>query len=221
MSFKNSSIKSYEIKVSKTGLKVPVVNGVHLHSIYNPMKEAESFIELNFKGPEIKNYLFFGLGFGYHISALLKKLKEHKVQARIVVIEPNPTVTYDCIELDLINQDDIYLVVNQTPQQIYSNKDLTRFLLKKPQIVSHPSSFNLYSDYYRELLSYEASESKEDIISSLQSPTLQEYLKDQEGETYTDIINSLKERRSFSSDLDLLALALDKITDKSQQLTHG
>ena len=34
-----------EIKESKTGLPIPVVNGVHLHSSYNPTKEAESFVE--------------------------------------------------------------------------------------------------------------------------------------------------------------------------------
>jgi hypothetical protein len=35
--------KQYEIKTSRNGLTVPVVNGIHLHSIYNPIKEAEAF----------------------------------------------------------------------------------------------------------------------------------------------------------------------------------
>ena len=40
-------IENYEIKTSRTEQKIPVVNGVHLHSIYNPFKEAEALIEQN------------------------------------------------------------------------------------------------------------------------------------------------------------------------------
>ncbi len=42
-------ICSYEVKDSKTNLKIPVVNGVHLHSVYDPINEAKLFAEKNEK----------------------------------------------------------------------------------------------------------------------------------------------------------------------------
>jgi hypothetical protein len=221
MSTMTTNVSTYEIKLAKTGHKIPVVNDVLLHSVYDPISEADKFVEQNYRGPQQKNYLIFGLGFGYHIAALQRKLQSERVQAKIVVVEPNPNVTLDCLELNLINQDDIYLVINQAPAAIYSNRDLTRFLLMKPQVVSHSPSFNLYSDYFKSVLSFEASTAKEDISNALESPTLRNYFNELEGETYESVVANLQGNSSFTNELDTLVLALEQITQKSEQLTNG
>ena len=56
------NITSYEIKHSRTEQKVPIVNGVHLHSIYNPDKEAESLLNAQIENLKNKNeVLILGL----------------------------------------------------------------------------------------------------------------------------------------------------------------
>ena len=52
------SNRQCEFKVSRNGLTVPVVRGVHLHSIYNPMKEAEAFAQGYEDILEEKNHIF-------------------------------------------------------------------------------------------------------------------------------------------------------------------
>ncbi|MEI8346869.1 MAG: hypothetical protein WCG27_05350, partial [Pseudomonadota bacterium] len=62
-------VSTFEIKYSKTNHPIPVINGVHLHSVYNPIKEAETFISKQEKILKEKNHiLFLGLGFGHHID---------------------------------------------------------------------------------------------------------------------------------------------------------
>ena len=34
-----------ELQSSRNGLSIPVINGVYLHSMYNPQKEAQAFAE--------------------------------------------------------------------------------------------------------------------------------------------------------------------------------
>ena len=48
---------SIEVKQSKTNLPVPVINGIHLHSIYNPEREAENFGQN--KLSELKKIIMF------------------------------------------------------------------------------------------------------------------------------------------------------------------
>ncbi len=223
MSLSPSFVKNYEIKISKSGHKVPVVNDVHLHSIYDPIKEAETFIQKTVKENDQQNFLVFGLGFGYHIEALRKALIERKKTPHIVIIEPNAKVAYDCIELGLINQDDCYLSINQSADEVYNNKDLTRFLLKKPQVITHSSSFNLYSDYFKTLLGYESPTSLEHMARQIHSPTLKEYINDLSltNTSFSDAITSLSASRSLNAELDFLMLALNELTLKSDQLTNG
>ena len=53
--------ESFKVKSSKSGHIIPVVNGVHLHSTYDPIKEAKSMVEKYYKNfKENKNVLVFG-----------------------------------------------------------------------------------------------------------------------------------------------------------------
>lgn len=221
MSLGPNFIKSYEVKVSKSGHQVPVVNGVHLHSVYDPIKEAETLISKNIKSKEQKYFLILGLGYGYHVQALRKLINDPNSEAQIVVIEPNANVAHDCIENGLIGVDDVYLSINQAPRDIYSNNELTRFLLKKPQVISHPSSFNLYHEYFKELLSYEAPTQIGEMLHTVTSPTLKEYLSSHAGKTFAELTSSLNRPKPLRDEVDLLVLGLNEMTQKSETLTHG
>jgi spore maturation protein CgeB len=57
---------------SKDGFPVPQIAGVTLHSQYRPIEEGERTI-VDFDFDQKRKLVVFGLGFGYHIQALLKK----------------------------------------------------------------------------------------------------------------------------------------------------
>ena len=61
---------------------------IHLHSKYNPTQEAAQFIDTVYSD-ESTNYILFGLGLGYHLNDLHKRVS---TQDRIIIFEKNPTL---------------------------------------------------------------------------------------------------------------------------------
>ncbi|MDH5582090.1 MAG: hypothetical protein OEY33_09295 [Bdellovibrionales bacterium] len=153
-------IISYEIKESKTGEKIPVVNGIHLHSIYNPVKEAENFIEENSNLlKENSNILVLGLGFGYHIKELIERLKDfHGDSFQVFIIEPIDQLVNDSKEL-LDSFKNTNIITNLTVEELYSDREFINFLVTKPALLAHPSSFNLSKSYFTGLLKYKSDNS--------------------------------------------------------------
>ena len=152
------SLYKYEVKVSKTEHKVPVVNDVHLHSIYNPIKEAATLAVKNKELIESKNeILILGLGFGYHVSETIKILeKKWGSDFRVIVIEPNEKVFTDYKKYSNIECENLTIYSAQDITELYKKKEFVNYLLNKPGIISHPASFNLYQNYFKGLLSYKA-----------------------------------------------------------------
>lgn len=213
-------MENYQIKIAKSGYKIPVINDVHLHSSYDPIKEANAFIDKIIKNPPQKNYLILGLGFGYHVKELVSRLEKQGIKPQIVIIEPNNKIASDCFEMEILGIHDHYYVVGKTPDEVYGNKDLTKFLLLKPQVVSHTASFNLYSEYFRDLLSYTAPTQKADLIQRIDSPTLSEYFESQDFTCVNDFYQQVMHSNQFNSELDILVAAMLEITQNSEKLTN-
>lgn len=212
-------IENYEIKTSRTDQKIPVVNGVHLHSIYNPFKEAEALIEKNLSNLENKReVLVLGLGFAYHVNELIEIMsKIHSDNNfKIVVIEPNIQVYNDCIELDLLNKKNVIVYAGFTSAELYSDSDLVHFLLKKPTVIAHPSSFNLYQLYFKEVLSFVAPSKIGESIQFLNNSKVKDYLRNFNQEmTFKEISStSIAEKHKFE-EMDFLAMALNEMTKTS------
>lgn len=67
----------------------------YLHSLYNPIREAETFIESYEKEISAQTHvLFFGVGLGYHIEYFCKKHPEKK----ITIYEPSPVIAKSFLE---------------------------------------------------------------------------------------------------------------------------
>lgn len=215
-------ISSFDTKTSRTGQKVPVVNGVHLHSIYNPFKEAENLIDSNFELLKNKNeVLILGLGFAYHVNYAIEKLFEiHGDNFKIIVIEPSSKVNEECLSLELLNKKNVLVYAGFTSNELYSDLDLIHFLLRKPAMIAHPASFNLYQPYFKEFLTFEAPIKIEDISKFTKEPKVTEYLKLFDGNSTIDdaFYNQLVEKTPFS-EMDFLAMALVEMTKKSQENT--
>lgn len=148
-----------DFKIAKTGHLVPVIDGVHLHSIYDPIKEAEFFVQDH--DQEIKksnNLIVLGLGFGYHIFSLVEKIKSYHGGANVVVIEPSKSIVEafiqycaeKCIKVE-------FKILSGELEALYKNDILLNFLLLRPQVIAHKTSFNKDREYYVSFLQYRAS----------------------------------------------------------------
>ena len=217
-------ISSFDIKTSRTEQKVPVVNGVHLHSIYNPFKEAENLINSNLEALKNKNeVLILGLGFGYHVNYTIEKLTElHGNNFKVIVIEPNSRVHEECLSLDLLNKKNILVYSGFTANELYSDLDLIHFLLRKPAMIAHPASFNLYQIYFKNFLTFEAPTKIEDISKFTAIAEVKKYLQTLDGESSFEeaFYNQLPQKAQFT-EMDFLAMALVEMTKKSHEQNSG
>ena len=171
-------IRSYEVKTSKNNLKIPVVNDVHLHSMYDPAKEAKNIIGKHVESLEAKNnVLVFGLGYAYHVYELCRTLEKfHGNNYKVVVIEPNEETYRDCIKYNLFPNKNIEVYSGINLDSIFSEEKLIRFLTDKPCIITHTASFELYRKYFEAFMKYEAPRNISAITKHIKSRDLRSYL---------------------------------------------
>ena len=204
-----------EIRESKTGNPVPVVNGVHLHSSYNPTKEAESFVE---KFEEViqenRNILVLGLGFAYHIDRIVYQMKRYwGNDFQIMVIDPlNETeeLLRENRQVDYGNN--VIMHSGLTVSEVYDNRDIVDFLSTKPAVVPHTASFNLFQDYFKSLMSFTAKTDLISISNHISNPELKKYILSHESRSYFEMINSVNSKKTRWNKWDYLTLALNSIT---------
>lgn len=212
-------ITSYEVKTSRTEQKVPVVNGVHLHSIYNPAKEAENLVTAQIEGLKTKNeVLILGLGFAYHVNAIIDKLSEfHGDDFKIIVIEPNVHVYDECVKLNLLHKKNIVIYSGFTSTELFSDLDLIHFLLKKPAMIAHPASFNLYQNYFKKVLTFEAPQDIGSIQDFIESPEIKKYLDGfDQSQTFEDVLYDEIPSKAILDEYDFLTMALNEMTKSNQ-----
>jgi hypothetical protein len=205
------NIESLEFKMSKNNCKVPVINGVHIHSIYNPQKESSTIINKYRETIEEKNViLLFGLGLGYHLDELKLKLEEiYQDNYKIMVIEPIKELVEEYEKLNLNKTSSVEIINELDIVKLYKNKDFLSFLIQKPSLIYHPASFNLFRKYYEAVVTYKA---PVDIGSTLDE-IMDESLRENMGEYPQDIsmseiskwIESKNNRKMNETDLLLLA----------------
>ena len=215
-------ISSFDIKTARTDHKIPVVNGVHLHSIYNPLKEAENLINSNLETLKNKNeVLILGLGFGYHVNQVSEKLTEmFGENFKIIVIEPNSRVHEECLALKLLNKKNILVYSGFTSNELYSDLDLIHFLLRKPAMIAHPASFNLYQQYFKNFLTFEAPTKIQEILKFSEVPEVKKYLNNFDNtSTFNEIFYKYIPEKAEFSEMDFLAMALVEMTKNSYVTT--
>lgn len=69
---------------SKSGLPTLNINGYYIHSKYDPIREAVSFVDKNFKPGHV--HILFGYGLGYIADALINRFTND--DEKLIVIEP-------------------------------------------------------------------------------------------------------------------------------------
>jgi len=150
----NPDKNTYEIIKTKTNqftLKINQGNTTYfLHSKYDPNREAINIAEDNYN-ETIKNYVIFGLGFGYHVEQLMQMA----LDANFYIIEMNKEVFKLALEnvdlSDIINDDRVHLYVLDDISEI--GKILKNVLsLDYTKIILHNSSMKLIPDNLVEMV---------------------------------------------------------------------
>ena len=165
---------SFAIKLHTTKSKdiVPIVNDVPVHSLLNPIREAEVFAT-NFMSQlsANPNVLILGLGYGYHVEEIERLLKlKHKVY-QICVIEGISDLARSCQSYRKLNPN-IIVFSNPDPEDLFFSEEFSEFLLRKPTLVMHPVLYKLNEGYYKKILSRRATSDNQNwkIPSSLSAP---------------------------------------------------
>ena len=212
-------ITSYETKESKSGLKIPVVNNIHLHSTYDPQKESDSFLNQHIDSFKKKsNILVLGLGYGYHIQRIVKYFIEHKRPLHIAVIEPNHQVMNDCLRLNPMDLQDVKIHCHSSVDKLFCLKDLMAFLLKKPVILPHTPSFNLYRKFFTKFLTYKCQQHLKDTINTLNNKEVKNYLKKyNQNLSLMDCFENIKKEQQFHQNLDWALAAFGEFCELSEK----
>lgn len=146
----NSTI-NFSLEDTRNGNKTIKVNGIYLHSKYDPIKEAISFANANISEDENPSgFLVLGLGLGYHIVELAKR-----TDRLIYVLEANKNIINFANEVCRINElKNVKVLYDIDIEELFFNEDFVKFLSEKPKTIVHPSSFKSETKFYQEFLSF-------------------------------------------------------------------
>jgi len=207
-----------EIKLSKEGFPVPVVNGIHLHSIYNPQREAETLASKFEDTIKSKStILILGLGLGYHVHTVLSHLSKYFEEYQVAVIEPNSELVDYVTSENLVDQRYVEIYSSQDLDQLYANTNLIDILRSQPGIITHPPSFNINESFYRQFLSYKAPKQIKFLRNTCQQNQLKDFFDQfDQNLTFEGISKDLQISDSPLSEEDMLFIALENMCNNSQ-----
>jgi hypothetical protein len=212
--------KCINIETSKTGLKIPQIDNIYLHSTLDPIKEAEAFAKTQIKRIEhANNVIILGLGFGYHVKELQKLATASNLKIKFAVIEPN-TELVDLYLQQIDSTPNFDIISNQDVVALYQERSFFEILKHKPIIISHNNSFNANKNFFTSLLSYRASQQVLDYADRVEDQNFKTYLQSVAGESDTieNILDRITQSRKISTN-DKLLLAFSQITGRQSRTT--
>ena len=204
---------SYQVKSAKNGLKVPVVDGVYLHSIYDPLKESSAILEpyLNILQKKSK-VLVLGLGYGYHVQGIIDYFLSSSRSFQLVVIEPNQRVVEGCLQQGQLDVSHVEIFCRESVGEIFAQKKLIDFLLDKPVIITHAPSFSLHRDYFTSFLTYQCPQSLGQTIVTLVDEEVKNYFKRYDPKlSLIDCFECIERKGYFEQDIDYALAAFGKL----------
>ncbi|TKJ40275.1 hypothetical protein CEE37_08080 [candidate division LCP-89 bacterium B3_LCP] len=137
-----------EIRTAKSGEAIPVVNKKCLHSTYNPIAEAQKWMEsCDLHANDNKTYVLGGIGFGYHVDELLKIIPPE----RLIIVEKDPGLAAAVLANRPVGflPDKVRLLVGLSAVQSFER--IIRYCASQNDeifFLEHPASSSLYPDFY-------------------------------------------------------------------------
>lgn len=145
-----------DLERSRSGhpvLKVKDGDGktILLHSVYDPVKEAERYIG-NFMPIKSKSILVFGLGLGYHILEVLKRTEG---DISLTVVEKDLCIlkkAMECMDLsEIFSSNRVVLIVGENEFKVIRILIESRVVEDGFLILEHPPSAKIHCLYYKVL----------------------------------------------------------------------
>jgi spore maturation protein CgeB len=146
---KLQAVDALEILETKTGMKSLRVDNSLLHSLYDPVKEAEEWVKHYEENINTGSLIFvLGFGFGYHILELCKK-----TQKGITVFEPRLEIIRAALESVCLTPvlERVRIVAGDKPSLSSHGKGRIKVGIS-PVILQHKPSVNISPDYFKHLL---------------------------------------------------------------------
>ena len=146
----------YNITTSKSGIASlsrisPDGTKKSLHSKYDPKQEATQFID-SIYSDESSNYILIGLGLGYHLNDLHKRVSS---QDRIIIFEKNPTLVRLAFSQnnfsEALSNPGVSIHINPDPSKIEQilYEDRTNLAIHGYTPIDLKPLVNLERDYYK------------------------------------------------------------------------
>ena len=132
-----------QVLPSKDGHPVPRIGSVSLHSTYRPREEAARAVSEHVCNDELL-HVIYGLGFGYHVAAILERF----APGSVTVIEPSMEIFHafvSHVDLAPFLPRTRFLIAEPPP------KILARFVPGDGCVFKHPPSVRVFQDYFDRL----------------------------------------------------------------------
>ncbi|MBD64107.1 MAG: hypothetical protein CME62_02795 [Halobacteriovoraceae bacterium] len=208
----DDTTSSYVMEEARNGALVPKIDGTYLHSIYNPQKEAEQYVEKNENQLKRKQtYLILGLGFGYHIDAILEFVKKNHTEFNIVVLEPNKEIISEYVAQKVSQSSEIKIVYLDTVEKLYTDKNFVDFLRTKPCVLKHDQSYTIYNELFNKFLTFKSSDSEE-VFESTISDLTRSLFNLNNKQSY-ESAESIKKQKRMNGREDFLMMAFSHIAN--------
>lgn len=110
----------FEVDIARDGNKTLTVDGIHIYSKYKPMDHVESFIEKEID-QEAEGYLLLGLGLGYHLKSIVKKVESKKIYVLCVDKQEQEIFIQSTISQDILTLPNVHIIYD--PKEININKN--------------------------------------------------------------------------------------------------
>lgn len=138
----SASLKNLEVVDSKSGVKTIKKNGVAIHSLYDPIKEAKTIVEsLKLQGDNVYLFVVLGVGLGYHIEII----KSEFPNSIILPLELD-----DDIALNYLSNIGKFLITSHNVNDIYTFLNFVDFMqVRDVKFVILPGSYRLNAEKYK------------------------------------------------------------------------
>ncbi|MCX7679348.1 MAG: DUF115 domain-containing protein [Spirochaetes bacterium] len=151
---------TYTIEIAKDGFPTIVacdgLKRIPLHSTHRPSQEGHAFQE-NFNPEKFDILIVLGVGLGYHLSGIADFVHRYR---RIILIEYlkglNEEIKRNNITSFLLNSPNIVYFSGLPQQELFAKlKELvTLENAKGIQVLEHPASMRIFSEYYQQTKIY-------------------------------------------------------------------
>jgi hypothetical protein len=209
-----SMLNSIIVKKTPTDQFVPVKNGIFLHSAYDPIKEAANFLEKHQHSiAEKKDILILGLGFGYHVDAILEYCKSLTIAPTVTILEPDLQLISLAIETRKENYNNIFSQANI--EDLFNNSDFIRLLMKKPYLIPHGPSISSNEKYFKEFLTHHANKNLSAAADKVVNQEAAELLR--KVSTFAQLESQLLQKQNLTS-ADFLLRSFMNIESQGKNL---